>query len=108
MRVVERQITFCGETHWLGVPCALIRFVGCSLRCRWCDTPYAYEGGREVDRADLVSWVSQAGVRLVLLTGGEPLLQPELPALCAELSRSGSRSSWRQTAPMTSGHWRRR
>ena len=91
MTVVERRLTLCGETQWLGVPCALIRFSGCTLRCRWCDTQYAYEGGEEVDRRELLAWVAASGLELVLLTGGEPLLQAELPQLCAELSAAGQR-----------------
>jgi 7-carboxy-7-deazaguanine synthase len=89
MKVVERRLTLCGETHWLGVPCALIRFSGCSLRCRWCDTKHAYEGGEEVERRELLAWVAASGLGLVLLTGGEPLLQAELPELCAELVAAG-------------------
>ena len=89
MKVVERRLTICGETHWLGVPCALIRFAGCSLRCRWCDTSYAYDGGEDLSRRELVSWAAGSGLGLVLLTGGEPLLQAELADLCAELVEVG-------------------
>lgn len=89
MKVVERLLTICGETQWLGVPCALVRFAGCGLRCHYCDTTYAYRGGEEVEPGELARWAVETGLDLVLLTGGEPLLQPELPELCAELTAAG-------------------
>lgn len=93
IRVCERLATICGETHLAGVPCALIRLAGCSVRCAWCDTPYAQDpaAGEPASRADLVRWVAQTGLGLVLLTGGEPLEQPEVPELAAELASAGHR-----------------
>ncbi len=89
MNVLEQRVTLCGETRFMGVPCALIRFAGCQLNCLWCDTPGARDpmAGTLADVPDLVRWVDQTGLKLVLLTGGEPLLQPELPVLASELSR---------------------
>lgn len=89
MNVLEQRVTLCGETRFMGVPCALIRFAGCQLNCRWCDTPGARDptAGTPTKVQDLVRWVDQTGMKFVLLTGGEPLLQPELPVLAAELSR---------------------
>ncbi len=87
MRVVEKRVTLCGETQFVGVPCALLRFAGCDLRCSWCDTTYAYHGGAEESREELAAWVEETGFDLVLLTGGEPLLQPELPTLAEMLAR---------------------
>ena len=85
-------MTLCGETHLAGVPCTLIRFAGCDLRCRHCDTLHAQEHGaatEELSAAALAAWVETQGLRLVLLTGGEPLLQPELPVLAADLAGRG-------------------
>lgn len=92
MRVVERQITLCGETHLAGIPCALVRFAGCDLRCHYCDTLYARDDPdvvEEMTPQEIAAWVEQQGLRLVLLTGGEPLLQPDLPRLAQDLAARG-------------------
>lgn len=87
MRVVQRALTICGETHLAGVPCALIRFAGCPLQCSWCDTSFAREEtGQEFSVAELVEWVEGSKMDLVLLTGGEPLLQEDLPQLATTLA----------------------
>jgi 7-carboxy-7-deazaguanine synthase len=93
IRVCERLATICGETHLAGIPCALIRLAGCSVGCVWCDTSYAQDpaAGEDTSRADLVAWVASTGLGLVLLTGGEPLEQAELPELAAELADAGKR-----------------
>lgn len=88
-QVIEKVVTMCGETHLAGMPCALIRFVGCPLRCSYCDTTYAYEGGKSVSLDEIIDWVSGTGMQLVLLTGGEPLLQKELPLLTKHLVEDG-------------------
>lgn len=91
MRVIERHLTLCGETHLAGTLCALIRFAGCDLDCRWCDTPHAREpdGGETLTPEQLVTWSRELGARLVLLTGGEPLLQADLPRLTSMLAAGG-------------------
>jgi 7-carboxy-7-deazaguanine synthase len=91
LKVIERLVTICGETHLAGIPCALIRFAGCDLDCDWCDTAYARDAalGNEMSVDELVAWVASRGLTLALLTGGEPLLQPELPTLAAALARDG-------------------
>jgi 7-carboxy-7-deazaguanine synthase len=87
----ERFVSVQGEGLLTGVPSAFIRTSGCNLRCSWCDTPktsWAPEGEHQtVD--ELVAWVAESGVRHVVLTGGEPLLQPPLGALCAALKARG-------------------
>jgi 7-carboxy-7-deazaguanine synthase len=91
LSVVERLVTICGETHLAGIPCALIRFAGCDLDCSWCDTAHARDAalGGELSLDELVAWVAASRMTLVLLTGGEPLLQAELPALASALTRDG-------------------
>ena len=71
------------------MPAYFIRLTGCNLRCRYCDTAYAYEGGREMTVAALVDLVRAQPHRLVLVTGGEPLLQAETPVLLRELVEAG-------------------
>jgi 7-carboxy-7-deazaguanine synthase len=89
MKVIEKLITLCGETHFMGIPCALIRFSGCPLRCIWCDSTYAYSGGEEQSAEELRQWVEQSRMSLVLLTGGEPLMQEGLAAFALGLTQDG-------------------
>ena len=66
-----------------------IRFTGCDLRCQYCDTAYAFHGGTEMGRAEILDRVARYGARFVCLTGGEPSLQKELPELAQELLDRG-------------------
>jgi 7-carboxy-7-deazaguanine synthase len=78
-----------GETSFAGKPCTLVRLSGCNLRCRWCDTPQAFVGGERLPRAEVVRRALALGTQLVLVTGGEPLLQPAALPLLAELCDAG-------------------
>ena len=89
MKLYEIYTSIQGETMHAGRPCTLVRFAACDLRCSYCDTDYAFDGGREVSRESIVADVEARGVPLVLLTGGEPLLQPELPQLASDLIARG-------------------
>jgi 7-carboxy-7-deazaguanine synthase len=66
-----------------------VRFTGCDLRCNYCDTAYAFTGGREASREEILAEVARHPCRLVLLTGGEPMLQRELPELARDLLERG-------------------
>lgn len=89
MRVTEIFLSIQGEGTRAGRPCAFVRFTGCDLRCTWCDTAYAFHGGQERSRQSIVAELNAMAVRHVCLTGGEPLLQPELPELCGDLLEAG-------------------
>ena len=89
LEVSESFASLMGESTRAGMPAYFIRLTGCNLRCRYCDTAYAYEGGREMTVAALVEMVRAQPQRLVLVTGGEPLLQAETPALLRELVEAG-------------------
>ena len=89
MRVTEIFFSIQGEGTRAGLPCVFVRFTGCDLRCVYCDTAYAFHGGRDVARAEILAEVGRYPTRLVLLTGGEPMLQRELPALAADLLGRG-------------------
>ncbi len=89
MRLYEIYTSIQGETHYAGLPCTLIRFAGCDLRCRYCDSEYAFYDGQEVPVEALLADVEARGCNLVLLTGGEPLLQPDLPLLAGALLERG-------------------
>jgi 7-carboxy-7-deazaguanine synthase len=78
-----------GETSFAGRPCTLVRLSGCNLRCRWCDTPQAFQGGTRLSRAEVLRRALELATPIVLVTGGEPLLQPAAIPLLAELCDAG-------------------
>jgi len=80
MRVVEVFHSLQGEGTLVGVPSVFVRLAGCPLRCRWCDTAYAwdYSVGEELDPAGIVEQVDRWPCRHVVLTGGEPLVGEDL------------------------------
>ncbi|NLA38469.1 MAG: radical SAM protein, partial [Methanomicrobiales archaeon] len=63
-----------GEGKNQGRPCTFIRLTGCNLRCAWCDTSYAYEGGEEMSAAEVLDHVWLENGEHICITGGEPLL----------------------------------
>jgi len=75
-----------GESSWAGLPSAFVRLTGCSLRCVWCDSAYAFSGGTELGIDEVIARVAALGTPLVEITGGEPLEQegfyPLSEALC--------------------------
>ncbi len=85
LRVTEIFASIQGETSYAGLPFVFVRLTGCNLRCRYCDTTYAYDGGDDFSVAEIVSRVALFGIPRAMVTGGEPLLQPEAPALVAAL-----------------------
>lgn len=89
MRITEIYRSIQGETQYAGLPCTLVRTTGCDLRCTYCDSAYAFEGGRDMTPDEIKAEVDALGTPLVLLTGGEPMLQPDLPALAGLLLDGG-------------------
>lgn len=87
--VSETFVSLMGESTRAGLPAFFIRLTGCNLRCRYCDTTYAYTGGEEMSVVALLAAALAQPNRLVLVTGGEPLLQAETPTLLAELLNAG-------------------
>lgn len=73
LRVTEIFHSIQGESTWAGLPCTFVRLTGCPLRCVWCDTAYAFEGGERMRLDAIVARVQAIGTPLVELTGGEPL-----------------------------------
>ena len=91
LRVTEIFRSIQGESTWAGLPCTFIRLTGCPLRCVWCDTAYAFHGGRRMTLDEILEAVDTLGGDLVEITGGEPLVQRETPRLGHLLLERGSR-----------------
>jgi 7-carboxy-7-deazaguanine synthase len=78
-----------GESRHAGRPCVFVRLSHCNLRCRWCDTPYAFEEGTEMRVETILARVAAYETRYVLITGGEPLVQEDVHDLIGELCDRG-------------------
>jgi 7-carboxy-7-deazaguanine synthase len=98
MFITEIFKSIQGEGTRAGLPCIFVRLTGCNLRCTWCDTAYAFHGGKKMSIEEVAARVdelarrngtSSAVVPLVELTGGEPLLQEEIYPLADRLLAAG-------------------
>lgn len=91
MRVTEIFHSIQGESSYAGRRCVFVRTTGCNLRCVWCDTEYAFHGGRDMEVGEILAEVERLGhgCRLVELTGGEPLLQKDVGDLADALLDRG-------------------
>ena len=78
-----------GESTFAGLPCVFVRLTACNLRCRWCDSPHAFVEGAPQPVDTIVRRVLDDPTPLVEVTGGEPLLQPEVHPLMAALADAG-------------------
>lgn len=74
-----------GESTHAGLPCVFVRLTGCNLRCQWCDTAYAFTEGVAMSLDQVIARVRAFGCPLVEITGGEPLLQPNVLPLLTRL-----------------------
>src|SRR5438105_3887932 len=86
LRITEIFYSLQGETRTVGIPTVFIRLTGCPLRCGYCDTAYAFQGGKVVEIEDILKEIATYGAQYVTVTGGEPLAQRAcielLMALC--------------------------
>src|SRR3990172_11263879 len=89
LRVTEIFHSIQGESTFAGRPCVFVRLTGCPLRCSWCDTEYAFYGGTVQSIDDILAKVHEYGCRLVEVTGGEPLAQPNTAPLLSRLCNEG-------------------
>ena len=80
-----------GESTWSGLPCTFVRLRGCPLRCNYCDTSYAFHEGEKMSLQDIIEQVNSFNTPLVEITGGEPLIQPNVHLLMRELLDQGYR-----------------
>ena len=85
LRITEVFTSLQGEALTSGLPTTFVRLTGCPLRCVYCDSEYAFQGGTQRSIDDLVREVLDTGVSRVCVTGGEPLAQPNCWALLQRL-----------------------
>jgi 7-carboxy-7-deazaguanine synthase len=89
IRITEIFLSLQGESTRVGLPTMFVRLTGCPLRCGYCDTAYAFHGGRLLSLPDILEQVAAHGVRHVCVTGGEPLAQRPCLALLGALCDAG-------------------
>ncbi|MFC1557335.1 radical SAM protein [candidate division KSB1 bacterium] len=89
MKINEIYVSIQGESTYQGRPCLFIRTTGCNLRCTYCDTEYAFYEGKEMNSDDLFTLVENSGIKLVEITGGEPLLQKDISPFITRLLDAG-------------------
>ena len=88
LEVTEIYKSVQGESTYVGLPCVFVRLTGCNLRCVWCDTAYAFDGGKKLSVGKILDQVKSFGINLVEITGGEPLLQKEVFTLMEKLLKN--------------------
>ncbi len=92
MQITEIYKSLQGESTHAGLPCLFVRLTGCNLRCSWCDSEYAFYGGRKMTPEEVFAQVEQLSPNggLVEITGGEPMLQErEVVPLMRQLLEGG-------------------
>ena len=91
MKIAEIFYSLQGEGSLIGVPSVFVRTSGCNLRCSWCDTPYTswQPEGKEQSLDDILSQVAAYPAQYVVVTGGEPMIAPEIVALTGRLRERG-------------------
>ena len=100
LRITEIFHSLQGETSTTGLPTVFIRLTGCPLRCGYCDTAYAFEGGSKMTLSEIMATVAGYGAKYVTVTGGEPLAQPQCIELLESLCDSGYRVSLETSGAM--------
>ncbi len=93
LKITEIFFSLQGESNTVGFPTVFVRLTGCPMRCTYCDTAYAFHGGKKRALEDIISEVKSFNARHVTVTGGEPLAQPECHDLLRELCDAGYKVS---------------
>ena len=89
LQVNEIFYSIQGESTYTGRPCVFVRLTACNLRCRWCDTEYAFYEGKTLTVEQVLEQVRAYKCPLIEITGGEPLLQEEVYPLIDQLLQIG-------------------
>jgi len=89
LRIKELYRSIQGESTFAGWPCVFVRTAGCDIRCVYCDEAHAFGGGERLSIDEILARVAKLGVRLVEVTGGEPLAQKGTPELVRALLDAG-------------------
>jgi 7-carboxy-7-deazaguanine synthase len=89
LKINEIYFSIQGESSKAGMPCIFVRLTYCNLRCEYCDTAYAFYEGRDYSIDEVLLEVKKFGCRHVEITGGEPLVQPEVLELMKRLCDEG-------------------
>ena len=89
LRITEIFLSLQGEGNTVGRPTVFVRLTGCPLRCKYCDSEYAFSGGTKMSLDDITQQVQELGVAQVTVTGGEPLAQPNAIGLMQRLIDMG-------------------
>ena len=89
MRITEIYKSIQGESTWAGLPCIFVRTNRCDLRCSWCDSEFTFTGGVVMSVDEVLAEVERLGPAMVEITGGEPMLQKDMPELARRLCDAG-------------------
>ncbi|MGD8786164.1 MAG: 7-carboxy-7-deazaguanine synthase QueE [Phycisphaerales bacterium] len=91
MKVTEIFYSLQGEGFLAGVPSVFIRLAGCPLRCRWCDTKYAWDlkTGQDYSIDTIIQSIQQWTCKFIVITGGEPMINSDLPNLTRQFKDAG-------------------
>jgi 7-carboxy-7-deazaguanine synthase len=100
LRITEIFYSLQGESNTSGIPTVFIRLTGCPLRCNYCDSAYAFNGGEKVSLEEIISQVEQYDTRYVTVTGGEPLAQSSCHELMVILADKGFKVSLETSGAM--------
>ena len=100
LRITEIFHSLQGETTTVGLPTVFVRLTGCPLRCGYCDTAYAFEGGKKMAIQDILDTVADYKTDYITVTGGEPLAQPQCIELLQQLCDLGYRVSLETSGAM--------
>jgi 7-carboxy-7-deazaguanine synthase len=89
LRITEIFYSLQGESSTVGFPTVFVRLTGCPLRCQYCDTAYAFHGGKQWTVQAILKAVAQYRAKYVTVSGGEPLAQPACLTLLSALCDAG-------------------
>jgi 7-carboxy-7-deazaguanine synthase len=103
LRLTEIFHSLQGEARTAGRPTVFIRLTGCPLRCTYCDTAYAFEGGKQHSLDEILAKVAEHSAEYVTVTGGEPLAQPSVIKLMKALCDAGYHVSLETGGAMSIG-----